>query len=85
MLNIVVVDGHWASDVVAGGFIGWLTANLSNRLYPNSNYGFMIFVDGVSFHNSFLIGEILWDYFLGTGSSQLLYRPLRARNFTARS
>jgi Membrane-associated phospholipid phosphatase len=51
--RIVAVNGHWASDVVAGGFIGWLTADLSNRLFPNSNYGFMIFGDGVGFHGSF--------------------------------
>lgn len=51
--RIIAVNGHWASDVVAGGFIGWLTADLSNRLFPNSDYGFMIFGDGVSFHGSF--------------------------------
>ncbi len=51
--RIVAVDGHWASDVVAGGFLGWLTADLTNRLFPNSDYGFMIFGDGVGFHGKF--------------------------------
>ena len=51
--RILAVDGHWASDVVAGGFIGWLTADLTNRLFPNSDYGFMIFGDGVGFHGKF--------------------------------
>ena len=51
--RIIAVDGHWASDVVAGGFLGWLTADLTNRLFPNSDYGFMIFGDGVEFHGAF--------------------------------
>ncbi len=51
--RLVAVDGHWASDVVAGGFIGWPTADLTNRLFPNSNYGPRIFRDGVEFHGSF--------------------------------
>lgn len=46
--RIAAVDGHWASDVVGGGFIGWLTADLTRRLFPNSDYGLMIFGDGQS-------------------------------------
>lgn len=44
--RIAAVDGHWASDVVGGGFIGWLTADLTRRLFPNSDYGLMLFGDG---------------------------------------
>ncbi len=44
--RILAVDGHWASDVVAGGFIGWLTADLTRRFFPDSDYGLMIFGDG---------------------------------------
>lgn len=51
--RIVAVNGHWASDVVAGGFLGWLTADLTNRLFPHSDYGFMIFGDGVGFYGKF--------------------------------
>ena len=51
--RIDAVDGNWASDVVAGGFLGWLTADLTNRLFPNSDYDFMIFGDGVGFHGKF--------------------------------
>ncbi|MDD2748549.1 MAG: phosphatase PAP2 family protein [Acidithiobacillus sp.] len=51
--RIIAVNGHWASDVVAGGFVGWLTADLTNRLFPNSNYGFMLFGDGVGFYGKF--------------------------------
>jgi membrane-associated phospholipid phosphatase len=46
--RIAAVDGHWASDVVGGGFLGWLTADLTRRFFPNSDYGFMIFGDGQS-------------------------------------
>lgn len=51
--RIIAVNGHWASDVVAGGFVGWLTADLTNRLFPDNNYGFMIFGDGVGFYGKF--------------------------------
>jgi membrane-associated phospholipid phosphatase len=44
--RIAAIDGHWASDVVGGGFIGWLTADLTRRFFPNSDYGLMIFADG---------------------------------------
>ncbi len=44
--RIMSPDGHWASDVVAGGFLGWLTADLTRRYFPNSDYGLMIFGDG---------------------------------------
>jgi hypothetical protein len=39
---------QWVSDVVAGGFLGWLTADMTRRLFPNSDYGLMIFGDGRS-------------------------------------
>lgn len=39
---------QWVSDVVAGGFLGWLTADLTRRFFPNSDYGLMIFGDGRS-------------------------------------
>jgi membrane-associated phospholipid phosphatase len=55
--RIAAVDGHWASDVIGGGFIGWLTADLTRRYFPNSDYGLMIFGDGrteeIGFHGSF--------------------------------
>jgi membrane-associated phospholipid phosphatase len=47
--RIAAVDGHWASDVVGGAFLGWLTADLTRRLFPNSDYGLMIFGDGQTF------------------------------------
>jgi hypothetical protein len=46
--RIAAVDGHWASDVVGGAFLGWLTADLTRRFFPDSDYGFMIFGDGQS-------------------------------------
>ena len=46
--RIAAQDGHWASDVVGGGFIGWLTADITRRLFPQSDYGLMIFGDGKS-------------------------------------
>jgi membrane-associated phospholipid phosphatase len=51
--RILAQDGHWASDVVAGGFVGWLTADLTNRYFAKSDYGFMIFGDGVGFYGKF--------------------------------
>ncbi len=55
--RIAAVDGHWASDVVGGGFIGWLTADLTRRFFPNSDYGLILFGDGqqmmVGFHGRF--------------------------------
>ncbi len=44
--RVAAVDGHWASDVVGGGFIGWLTADITRRFFPNSDYGMMLFGDG---------------------------------------
>ncbi len=44
--RIASPDGHWASDVVGGGFLGWLTADLTRRYFPDSDYGLMIFGDG---------------------------------------
>jgi len=44
--RILAVDGHWASDVVAGGFIGWLTADLTRRFFPDGDYGLILFGDG---------------------------------------
>ena len=46
--RVAAVDGHWASDVVGGGFIGWLTADITRRFFPDSDYGLMIFGDGQS-------------------------------------
>jgi membrane-associated phospholipid phosphatase len=46
--RIAAVDGHWASDVVGGGFIGWLTADITRRLFPDSDFGMMLFGDGQS-------------------------------------
>ena len=46
LARVAAVDGHWASDAVGGGFIGWLTADLTRRFFPNSDYGMMIFGDG---------------------------------------
>lgn len=51
--RIIAVNGHWASDVVAGGFIGWLTADLTNRFFPKSNYGFIFFGDGAGMYGHF--------------------------------
>lgn len=55
--RVAAVDGHWASDVVGGGFIGWLTADITRRFFPNSDYGMMIFGDGqqmmVGLHGQF--------------------------------
>jgi hypothetical protein len=44
--RIMSPDGHWASDVVGGAFLGWLTADLTRRYFPDSDYGMMIFGDG---------------------------------------
>jgi membrane-associated phospholipid phosphatase len=44
--RVVSPDGHWASDVVGGAFLGWLTADLTRRFFPDSDYGMMIFGDG---------------------------------------
>jgi membrane-associated phospholipid phosphatase len=44
--QIAAQNGHWVSDAVAGGFIGWLTADLTRRFFPQSDYGLMIFGDG---------------------------------------
>ena len=44
--RVIAVDGHWASDVVGGGFIGWLTADLTRRFFPDSDYGLILFGDG---------------------------------------
>lgn len=44
--RIMSPDGHWASDVVGGAFLGWLTADLTRRFFPDSDYGMMIFGDG---------------------------------------
>lgn len=44
--RIMSPDGHWASDVIGGGFLGWLTADLTRRYFPNSDYGLMIIGDG---------------------------------------
>jgi membrane-associated phospholipid phosphatase len=44
--RIASPDGHWASDVVGGGFLGWLTADLTRRYFPNSDFGLMLFGDG---------------------------------------
>jgi membrane-associated phospholipid phosphatase len=46
--RIAAQDGHWVSDVVGGAFLGWLTADLTRRFFPNSDFGFMIFGDGQS-------------------------------------
>lgn len=51
--RIIAVDGHWASDVVAGGLLGWLTADLTRRFFPDSDFGLMIFGEGVEMHKSF--------------------------------
>jgi membrane-associated phospholipid phosphatase len=48
LARIAAQDGHWASDAVGGGFIGWLTADITRRLFPQSDYGLMIFGDGQS-------------------------------------
>jgi membrane-associated phospholipid phosphatase len=48
LARVAAQDGHWASDAVGGGFIGWLTADITRRLFPQSDYGLMIFGDGKS-------------------------------------
>jgi membrane-associated phospholipid phosphatase len=57
LARVAAVDGHWASDTVGGAFIGWLTADITRRFFPNSDYGMMIFGDGqqmmVGFHGQF--------------------------------
>lgn len=57
LARVAAVDGHWASDAVGGAFIGWLTADLTRRFFPNSDYGMMLFGDGqqlmVGFHGQF--------------------------------
>jgi membrane-associated phospholipid phosphatase len=44
--RVAAQDGHWLSDVVGGGFVGWLTADLTRRFFPDSDYGLMLFGDG---------------------------------------
>lgn len=44
--RIIATDGHWTSDVVGGAFLGWLTADMTRRFFPNSDYGVMLFGDG---------------------------------------
>ena len=51
--RIVAVDGHWASDVVGGGFLGWLTANLTVRFFPKSDLGVMIFGNRLQIRKTF--------------------------------
>ncbi len=57
LARIAAQDGHWASDAVGGGFIGWLTADITRRLFPQSDYGLMIFGDGknmnIAIHGQF--------------------------------
>jgi len=57
LARVAAQDGHWASDAVGGGFIGWLTADLTRRFFPQSDYGLMIFGDGqqmnVGIHGQF--------------------------------
>ncbi|GBE11141.1 PAP2 superfamily protein [bacterium BMS3Abin12] len=53
LARIAAVDGHWASDVVAGGFLGWLTADLTLRYFPDSDFGVMLFSDGVGVYKRF--------------------------------
>lgn len=53
LARIAAVDGHWASDVVAGGFLGWLTADLTLRYFPDSDFGIMLFGDGVGVYKRF--------------------------------
>ncbi len=57
LARVAAQDGHWASDAVGGGFIGWLTADITRRLFPQSDYGLMLFGDGksmeVSIHGQF--------------------------------
>ncbi len=48
LARVAAQDGHWASDVVGGGFLGWLTADVTRRLFPQSDYGLMILGDGKS-------------------------------------
>lgn len=48
LARVAAQDGHWASDAVGGGFIGWLTADVTRRLFPQSDYGLMFFGDGQS-------------------------------------
>ncbi len=48
LARVASQDGHWASDAVGGAFIGWLTADVTRRLFPQSDYGLMIFGDGQS-------------------------------------
>lgn len=55
--RIIAVDSHYTSDVVGGAFVGWLTADLTRRFFPNSDYGLMLFGDGrtmeVGIHGTF--------------------------------
>jgi membrane-associated phospholipid phosphatase len=55
--RVVAVDSHYTSDVVGGAFVGWLTADLTRRFFPNSDYGLMLFGDGrtmeVGIHGKF--------------------------------
>jgi membrane-associated phospholipid phosphatase len=44
--RLAAPNPQWASDVVAGGLLGWLTADLTRRLFPHSDYGLMLFDDG---------------------------------------
>jgi membrane-associated phospholipid phosphatase len=53
LARIAAVDGHWASDVVAGGFLGWLTADLTLRYFPDSDFGIVLFGDGVGVYKRF--------------------------------
>ena len=51
--RVVSIDGHWLSDTVAAGFLGYLTANAVNRYFPESNYGILFFGKGVGLFGRF--------------------------------
>ena len=53
LARITTPDGHWASDVVGAGFLGYLTADLTNKYFPKSDFGVMFFGDGIAVSKQF--------------------------------
>lgn len=53
LARLTTPDGHWASDVVGAGFLGYLTADLTEKYFPKTDFGVMFFGDGVSVYGRF--------------------------------
>jgi membrane-associated phospholipid phosphatase len=53
LARITTPDGHWASDVVGGAVLGYLTADLTNEYFPKTDFGVIFFGDGVELTDKF--------------------------------